>query len=360
MDLPSTPFVPAIALRWQKNVSDLQEYKVIREGNVFQSGLSHSTVFSSEFERAQQLKEQLALEYHGKNVEEVFSGEELGMESGSAFCICSKHEIRNPLPFQGTDEQILSDLTLIHGIGPVTAQRLKNRGYRTIRDLLQHPKYRKNANHLLSHVEQKAAYLLMEWIGRRHPKSHPLNLAVAGSIEKEDFSFLDIETLGIFSRPIILLGLAHWQNNQVHVKQYLLRDIEEEPAALEAAFAHLNKSTAFVTFNGKSFDIPFLQERAAYYGMLFPTEVVHFDLLHFSRKRWKDVFLNCRLQTLERSLFGIEREMDIPSALVPEFYEAFLTTGSPGLLVPIVEHNRQDVLSLVHLFYLLMEESACQ
>ncbi|MDD1679432.1 MAG: ribonuclease H-like domain-containing protein, partial [Methanomicrobiales archaeon] len=171
------------------------------------------------------------------------------------------------------------------------------------------------------------------------------------------FSFLDIETLGIFSRPIILLGLAQIQGDRVHIRQYLLRDIEEEPAALEAAFSRLTESAAFVTFNGRSFDIPYLQERAAYYGMPFPCDVPHFDLLHFSRRRWKGECANCRLQTLERFLFGLQREMDVPSALVPEFYEAYLTTGSPGPLVPIVEHNRQDVLSLVHLFQRLREGS---
>jgi uncharacterized protein YprB with RNaseH-like and TPR domain len=208
----------------------------------------------------------------------------------------------------------------------------------------------------LSRYQLRDTFSLMNWIGRRHHRSHPLILTLADCIDTEGFSFLDIETLGIFSRPIILLGLAHLRGDRVHVCQYLLRDIEEEPAALEAAFSRLSESAAFVTFNGRSFDIPYLQERAAYYGIPFPSERPHFDLLHFSRRRWKGAFSDCRLQTLERSLFGWHREMDVPSALVPEFYEAYLTTGSPGPLLPIVEHNRQDVLSLVHLFGLLRGE----
>ncbi len=42
--------------------------------------------------------------------------------------------------------------------------------------------------------------------------------------------------------------------------------------------------------------------------------------------------------------------------MVPEFYEAYLRTGNPGPLVPIVEHNRQDVVSLARLFALLSED----
>ncbi|KUG20682.1 hypothetical protein ASZ90_009572 [hydrocarbon metagenome] len=60
--------------------------------------------------------------------------------------------------------------------------------------------------------------------------------------------------------------------------------------------------------------------------------------------------------TLERGLFGIERSGDVPSQMVPEFYEAYLRSGNPGPLVPVVEHNRQDVITLARLFARLMEE----
>jgi uncharacterized protein YprB with RNaseH-like and TPR domain len=43
--------------------------------------------------------------------------------------------------------------------------------------------------------------------------------------------------------------------------------------------------------------------------------------------------------------------------MVPEFYEAYLRTGNCGPLVPIIQHNRQDVISLALLFFRLLEES---
>jgi uncharacterized protein YprB with RNaseH-like and TPR domain len=359
MQVPS-PFVTAAALRWQKNVADLREYEVVREGNVFRSQLFRSSLFTSEYEQAQRLKSDLIRKYPGNRLESVFEGEEIRTDAGSVYCIHSLEEVTEPSISRDQEETLLSDLTLIRGIGPVSARRLRQRGYRTIRDLLGHPKFQSSAAQFLSCCEIRDTISLMNWIGRRHHRSHPLILTLADSIDSEGFSFLDIETLGIFSRPIILLGLAYLRGDRIHICQYLLRDIEEEPAALEAVFARLSESAALVTFNGKSFDIPYLQERAAYYGMPFPVNIPHFDLLHFSRRRWKGDFSNCRLQTLERSLFGMQRKMDVPSALVPEFYEAYLTTGSPGPLVPIVEHNRQDVLSLVYLFQHLRKGCVCQ
>jgi uncharacterized protein YprB with RNaseH-like and TPR domain len=359
MQVPS-PFVPAAALKWQKSVADLREYEVVRDGNMFRSHLARSSLFSSEYEQAQRLKSELIRKYPESRLESVFDGEVIRTDAGSTYCIHKYHEIDDLSGALGREEALLSDLTLIKGIGPTTAGRLRERGFRTIRDLLGHPKFRTPAAHFLSHFEIRDTFSLMNCIGKRHHKSHPLILTLADCIDNEGFSFLDIETLGIFSRPIILLGLAHIHESQVHIRQYLLRDIEEEPAALEAAFSQLSESAAFVTFNGKSFDIPYLQERAAYYGIPFLGDLPHFDLLHFSRRRWRGAFSNCRLQTLERSLFGLRREMDVPSALVPEFYEAYLTSGSPGPLVPIVEHNRQDVLSLVHLFWLLRGDTECR
>ena len=58
----------------------------------------------------------------------------------------------------------------------------------------------------------------------------------------------------------------------------------------------------------------------------------------------------------EREVFGISREVDIPGSLVPEFYEAFLRTGNCGPLVPVVDHNRQDLVTLGHLLPSLLGE----
>jgi hypothetical protein len=82
----------------------------------------------------------------------------------------------------------------------------------------------------------------------------------------------------------------------------------------------------------------------------------HFDVLHFSRRAWRGQFPDCRLTTLERNLFGIERADDVPSSLVPEFYETYMRTGNAGPLIPIVEHNRMDLVTLANLFSRLHEE----
>lgn len=337
----------------------MREYEVIREGNVFSTSFSPSFVFSSEYENARRYLASLIARYQGMPFNSVFQGMEVENEGGACFV----HKSRHALSFHPVDtgrfrHEIINDLTLVHGIGPTTRRKLKTRGYETLNDLLDHPRYRAGAMDVLACLSDGNTAEIMNLIGGRHSKSHPRILGTAGMHEPEDFVFFDIETLGLFSRPIILFGVGSLENGQLSVNQYLLRDIEEEQAALLATIEHLSGDhPALVTFNGKSFDLPYLADRLAYYGLATPAEIPHFDMLHFSRRRWKGEFPSLRLTALEKEILGIRRDDDIPGQMVPEFYETYQRSGNCGPLVPILEHNRQDVLSLAMLFFHLVGES---
>jgi len=169
---------------------------------------------------------------------------------------------------------------------------------------------------------------------------------------------LYIATLGLFSRPVILIGAGVIEGQTLVIHQFLLRSVDEEPAALSAALGLLaTERPALVTYNGKAFDVPYLQERLAYYGMGAIGSLPHFDCLHFARGRWRGQFPSLRLSAIEREIFGIERADDVPGQMVPEFYEMYARTGNCGPLVPVVAHNRQDVLSLAMIFFHLLRES---
>lgn len=344
---------------WQHRMDTLREYEVIRDGNVFGTNLFNNAVFSSEYDRAREQLRQLERQYDGIKFETLFPGEEISNEGG----VCITLESRYPLEIAAIDVErltrdILADLTLVHGIGEITRRRLNSRGYSTIADLVQNPKFRSSAGQVLERLSHGNSAEIMDMIGNRHAKSHPFVLGTAGFHEPEDYVFLDIETLGLFSRPIILFGVGMIEHGMLCVHQYLLRDIDEEQAALIATMGHLSGDhPALVTFNGKSFDYPYLQDRLAYYGMGSTSPITHYDVLHFSRRRWKGMFPSLRLSVLEREILGVCRTDDIPGAMVPEFYETFLKTKNCGPLVPIVEHNRQDVVSLALLFFHLLGES---
>jgi uncharacterized protein YprB with RNaseH-like and TPR domain len=335
----------------------LREYEVVRDGNVFAASFSNNIVFSSEYEIARQNLKDLLARYEGCSVDMVFrGGREYTNEAGTCYLLESLEPVDCPAFDQDKYQSaILEDLTLVHGVGKTTEERLKLRGYRTFRDLMEHPKFRLNARRVAECISKGSTGEIMELIGSRLAKSHPYVLGAAGLHEPGDFIFLDIETLGLFSRPIVLFGVGFIEQGRLVVRQYLLRDIVEEPAALLATMDHFSSDhPALVTFNGKAFDAPYLADRLAYYGMGTLTGIPHFDVLHFSRRHWKDKFSSLRLSVLEKEVLGVHRDDDIPGQMVPEFYEAYLRSGNCGPLVPIVEHNRQDVVSLARLFFQLL------
>ncbi len=166
----------------------------------------------------------------------------------------------------------------------------------------------------------------------------------------------DIETLGFSSVPIILIGLAHVHDNNILIDQYLSRSPREEPAMLAAFVNHLRENDTIITFNGTRFDIPFIQDRLSHHkieGSLYSK--THHDALPLSRYEWKKKLPNCKLGTLERYVLGIERDDDVPSRSVPDFYRTYIAQNNVGPLIPIIGHNRQDLITLARIFSKLRE-----
>lgn len=353
-----------IGKRWRERVDKIKEYEIIEEEGVeeeetekefvsfFPSGVGYQ-----EYQKAQRLKEKLLEKYKGKALEDVIEGEDFKTEKGMCYHIENQDkislEIINP---DKARKKILSNLKLIYGIGEVTEHILKDEGYKTVEDLTGHPRFGSEAARFLEIVNRCDTYQIIDWMGRWLPKSHPLVLYSSALGKKEDFTVLDIETMGLFSRPIILFGVAQVSGTHILISQYFLRSIKEEPAALMGFLSHTNENSIFITFNGRAFDIPYIKERLAYYRMRADLERPHFDVLHFSRRAWREKVPDCRLTTLEKYLLGIERINDVPSALVPEFYETYLKTKNIGPILPIIEHNRQDLVTLASIFSRLHEE----
>ena len=348
----------------RKTPDKIKEYEVAEEegkeveenyGKFIPSILLGSN--SREYQEAEKLKQKLVEKYEGMKLEDVIEGEELKTSEGVCYHIESQEiinlKIINP---EHARKKILSDLKLINGIGEVTEHLLKENGYKTIDDLTEHPRFGSEAKRFLDIIDRCDASQIIDWIGHRFSKSHPLILYFSGLLNKEDFIIFDIETMGPSKSPIILFGVARISGNQILISQYLLRDIKEEPAALTVFLSHIDEDSVFITFNGRAFDVPYIRDRLAYYEMRGDLEKPHLDLLYFSRRAWKEQFPDCKLNTLEKYLFGIERKDDVPSDLVPEFYETYMRTKNIGPLIPIIEHNKQDLVTVANIFSKLHEE----
>lgn len=178
------------------------------------------------------------------------------------------------------------------------------------------------------------------------------------SIDLTEAAIIDTETTGLAggtgTYPFII-GIAFWEGTNFVVRQFILRDFSEEPAQLFAFTEDLNKTSSLLTYNGKSFDIPLLRTRFRINRMKVPfVDYPHIDLLHPCRRIYRNHFDSFNLTFLEAMILGFEREDDVPSHLIPGIYFDFLQNRDDDLLIPILYHNRDDIVSL----YLLAQETA--
>lgn len=302
---------------------------------------------------AYQLQRDLINSHEGKEFDDVFQGERYNTSNGSCYKIEESEKIKiKRFKKDKIISRILEDIKLIPGIGHIKERRLKDEGYSTIKDLLGHPKYSKKAAEILNTLEDSP----IDCIHNLCSKSQPYHLFSSSFRDMEDLIFFDIETMGLKDRPVILIGMAGITGNHIRVKQYLCTDLKDEKYVLEAFLSNLDNKTIFVSFNGLSFDLPFIKGRAYHHGLCKDLNFHHLDLLHFSRRIWGKTLPNCRLETLEKYLFNLQRGEDVPSSQVPSFYKKYLQTGNIGPLIPIVKHNKQDIITLANLLSRLQEE----
>lgn len=165
-------------------------------------------------------------------------------------------------------------------------------------------------------------------------------------ISPEQILFLDLETTGLSGTPVFLIGTMECQAAGFVFKQYLARKYSEEISILSAFSERMASVRLVITFNGKSFDMPFLNSRALAHGMAMPQPDYHLDVLQEARKAYKRDLPNCKLQTIERHICGREREDDIPGAEIPNAYNEYVRTGNAYKMQSILTHNLYDILTM--------------
>src|ERR1700737_4694143 len=103
--------------------------------------------------------------------------------------------------------------------------------------------------------------------------------------------FLDTETTGLAGGTgtyAFLIGLAWWDAGALQVEQFFMRDFGEEHAILHEVASRLAERPVLVTFNGKSFDWPLLENRFTMTrSIAVPRLAAPLDLLHPARALWK-------------------------------------------------------------------------
>jgi len=172
-----------------------------------------------------------------------------------------------------------------------------------------------------------------------------------GADARAPFIFFDLETTGLSGGAgthAFLVGCGWFDVDRAFVtRQFLMTRYADERAVLAAVAEEIGRAGALVSFNGKSFDAPVLETRYLFHRLEWTGGgVPHIDALHPARRFWPG---DCSLVALERQLIESRRIGDVAGFEIPARYFQFIRSGNARPLVPVLEHNRLDLLTLAAL-----------
>lgn len=170
-----------------------------------------------------------------------------------------------------------------------------------------------------------------------------------------NIAFIDIETDGLSHKnKIVIIGLVLFSSMTPsgEVIQLFNDDYQSERDILIALFKILREHDidAFVSFNGDSFDFPFINARLKSLKLTtYLDKRFNYDLMRIV-KRNKDFFNldSYTLKNIEMAL-GIHRTDTISGKDSIILYNSYLETKDPKLEQIILLHNFDDIVNMVPL-----------
>ena len=179
------------------------------------------------------------------------------------------------------------------------------------------------------------------------------------NIKLDDLLFIDTETTGLAGGTgtlAFLVGIGFFSDDHFFVKQFFMTDPSAEIFLINALEKEFREFSVFVSFNGKSFDIPLLKTRFIL-NQKNLKQMENLDLLHLSRRLWKNVLDNCTLQNLEKQILQKKRDLsnDIPGNEIPQVYFDYLENKDASLLKNVFHHNKIDIISMAALLIKISE-----
>jgi uncharacterized protein YprB with RNaseH-like and TPR domain len=180
---------------------------------------------------------------------------------------------------------------------------------------------------------------------------HPCAAGDPAWAADEGVGVLDIESLGLHGSGVVafLVGVGVQRDGVLEAEQYLLVDPEGEAAMLAALARVIDAHRLWLTYNGRSFDIPVLSARCIV-NRLDPAHIqprIHGDLLGPVRRLFRDRLGACTLRHAEMSLLNHHRVDDVPGVEAPGRYRAWLRGAPAAAMAGVLEHNLQDIVSTV-------------
>lgn len=171
----------------------------------------------------------------------------------------------------------------------------------------------------------------------------------------------DIETTGLSAQrgnKIIMTACLIPNSKGVTITQFLAENPYEEDRVIMATMDFLKDESVdyLITYNGASFDIPFMKQRLATKNLPYVLNMYEFDLYNFIRS---NTGLKSQIGSLSQKnveqYFGISsnRKDVISGRESVKLFAEYAINQDSVIEKIILTHNREDVLQLCHLFNII-------
>jgi uncharacterized protein YprB with RNaseH-like and TPR domain len=184
---------------------------------------------------------------------------------------------------------------------------------------------------------------------------HSLNI---NNYLNKNSCFVDIETTGLSRKNnmIYLIGLLYFDFNRDTwiLEQYFANSMEKEGLLLKEFISNISKFDHIITYNGNSFDLPFIDNRLSYHNIKYSIDKSKsFDLYQIIKQN--KIYLNLenlKLKTIEESL-GFIREDKYSGYDCIGFYYDYIRSKDPILKIDILKHNYDDLVHMLDIMIIL-------
>lgn len=167
---------------------------------------------------------------------------------------------------------------------------------------------------------------------------------------KGNICFFDIETTGLSRQKnyIYLIGVVVQENNLYKTIQWFNDDGQSEKAIIKEFVEFVNKYQVLIHYNGTSFDIPFVKERAKKYGIIFNTDSIQsYDIYKIVLKYKKFLSLKDVKQKTIELFLHINRDDIYDGGTLIHIYQEYLVNQEKNSFDLLLLHNYEDLCGLV-------------
>jgi len=165
---------------------------------------------------------------------------------------------------------------------------------------------------------------------------------------KQSF-FLDIETTGLSRQfaDIISITVLLYESGRYKIYQIFCQYKIDEPEALKLLKDLIKSKKYVITYNGNTFDIPFLINKTQKHDINIDFDhFIKIDLYNYMRQlRNKIQITDLKLKTVEE-YFNIKRDDTLGGEDVIVLYEAYKIEPRKEFSYLIMQHNYEDVFNL--------------